>query len=319
MSARALPTTQAVESLDFSTLLRAGDGVVIGQMAGEPLALCERLFGTASIPAGVSAFIGASITGSPLAAKGSGMGLSSYGGLFRTAEIGRTIPVNIYPMHYHRLGAAMTSGAIASDVVLMQAVRDEQSGRLYAGAGRNYMFEAARRARLVIVEINPNAPVIPGGEIPDDVPIHHAIRRRADPGRSYPWALDAGLTIPFLLDTLGNAVGLYDSVDVTDDVLHAVNWWFLMAGITTSIGWSACRRAAGTPRWLVWLAGTGVGALAIIGWEIAEYGVMKAGVGNLSLTYGDTLFDLALSSCGGALGAWVVVSVAGRSSERSNP
>lgn len=151
------------------------------------------------------------------------------------------------------------------------------------------------------------------------VPIHHAIRRRTDPGRSYPWALDAGLTIPFLLDTLGNAVGLYDSVDVTDDVLHAVNWWFLMAGITTSIGWSACRRAAGTPRWLVWLAGTGVGALAIIGWEIAEYGVMKAGVGNLSLTYGDTLFDLALSSCGGALGAWAVVSVAGRSSERSKP
>ena len=85
MSTRLLPKAQAVESLDFATLLRAGDGVVIGQMAGEPLTLCERLFGTVSIPAGVSVFIGASITGSPLAAKGNGMGLSSYGGLFRTA------------------------------------------------------------------------------------------------------------------------------------------------------------------------------------------------------------------------------------------
>ena len=64
------------------------------------------------------------------------------------------------------------------------------------------------------------------------VPIHHAIRRRTDPDRTYPWALDAGLTIPFLLDTFGNAVGLYDSVDVTDDVLHFVNWCFLMGGIT---------------------------------------------------------------------------------------
>lgn len=151
------------------------------------------------------------------------------------------------------------------------------------------------------------------------VPIHHAVRRRAEPDRTYPWALDAGLTIPFLLDTLGNAVGLYDSVDSTDDVLHALNWWFLMGGITTSIGWNAVRRATATPRWLVWLAGTGVGGLAIIGWEIAEYGVMKAGVGNLSLTYGDTLFDLALSSIGGALGAGAVVWSVARSSERSNP
>ena len=143
------------------------------------------------------------------------------------------------------------------------------------------------------------------------VPIHHAIRRRRDPDRSYPWALDAGLTIPFLLDTFGNAVGLYDSVDVTDDVLHFVNWFFLMGGITTSIGFAATRSTS-TPRWLVWLAGTGVGALAIIGWEIAEYGVMKAGVGNLSLTYGDTLFDLALSSAGGSLGAWLVTQRAQR-------
>lgn len=151
------------------------------------------------------------------------------------------------------------------------------------------------------------------------VPVHHAIRRRTEPGRTYAWALDAGLTIPFLLDTIGNAVGLYDSVDATDDVLHALNWFFLVGGIATAIGWNARRRAAGTPSWLVWLAATGVGGLAIIGWEIAEYGVMKAGVGNLSLTYGDTLFDLALSSTGGAIGAWVVVALADRSSARSKP
>ncbi len=145
-------------------------------------------------------------------------------------------------------------------------------------------------------------------------PVHHAIRRRSDPSRSYPWALDASLTIPFLLDTFANAVGLYDSVDVTDDLLHFVNWFFLMGGITTSIGFAATRGATASPRWLVWLAGTGVGGLAIIAWEIAEYGVMRAGVGNLSLTYGDTLFDLALSSAGGSLGAWLVTVRAERTS-----
>jgi hypothetical protein len=124
-------------------------------------------------------------------------------------------------------------------------------------------------------------------------------RRRAG---SYPAALDIGLTVPFLLDTLGNAVGAYDHIDATDDVLHLVNWVFLIGGITAHL----CRRGD-RDRVLLWLAGTGIGAVAIIGWEIAEYGVMQLGVAGLSLTYGDTLADLALSTTGGAAGAlWAV-------------
>jgi hypothetical protein len=115
----------------------------------------------------------------------------------------------------------------------------------------------------------------------------------------YAAALDAALTVPFLLDTAANAVGLYDSLDATDDILHFVNWLVLIAGITATI----TAHTPGASRWLQTLAGTGVGAMAIIGWEIAEYGVMEAGVGNLSLTYGDTLGDLALSTAGGAIGA----------------
>ena len=60
-------------------------------------------------------------------------------------------------------------------------------------------------------------------------------------------------------------------------------------------------------RWLLFIAGTGFGAMAIIGWEVAEYFVMKAGVGGLSLTYADTLGDLVLSTIGGALGAALVL------------
>lgn len=119
-------------------------------------------------------------------------------------------------------------------------------------------------------------------------------------GGRYPAALDMALTVPFLLDTAANAVGLFDSVDATDDVLHFVNWAVLVGGITAT--W-ATGSAGHAPRWLLFMAGTGFGSMAIIGWEVAEYGVMKAGVGGLSLTYGDTLGDLLLSSFGGALGA----------------
>jgi predicted HAD superfamily Cof-like phosphohydrolase len=116
----------------------------------------------------------------------------------------------------------------------------------------------------------------------------------------YPVALDTGLTLPFLLDTAGNAFGLYDRVDATDDVLPFVNWALLFGGITTVL-------PKAEPRWIVWLAGTGLGAMGSIAWEISEYAVMQSGVGGLHLTYGDTLGDLALSTLGGSCGALIAI------------
>jgi hypothetical protein len=119
----------------------------------------------------------------------------------------------------------------------------------------------------------------------------------------YPVGLDTALTVPFLLDTLGNAVGAYDHIDATDDVLHLVNWFVLMWGITSHL----VRTRRDGDRTVLLMAGAGLGAILIIGWEIAEYAVMQAGVGNLALTYGDTLGDLALSTTGGAIGAALAI------------
>jgi hypothetical protein len=123
--------------------------------------------------------------------------------------------------------------------------------------------------------------------------------------RPYDTALDLALTLPFLVDTAANAVGLYDHVDATDDVLHLGNWVLLVGGITASL--LARPAAASSARAVVWMAGTGLGAVLIIGWEVAEYAVMQAGVGGLSLTYGDTLGDLVLSTSGGAIGAAIAL------------
>lgn len=125
----------------------------------------------------------------------------------------------------------------------------------------------------------------------------------------YQIGLDVALTIPFLLDTAGNAFGFYDSFDATDDVLHALNWFVLVGGVTVTL-WAAAHRGSSRP--LIWVAGTGIGAIAIVLWEAAEYAVMQAGVGGLSLTYGDTIGDLLLSTGGGALGALAAIRLAQR-------
>jgi hypothetical protein len=133
------------------------------------------------------------------------------------------------------------------------------------------------------------------------VPAVVAWRRPA----AYPAALDAGLTLPFLIDTAANAVGLYDSWGPTDDVLHLVNWIVLLAGVTAHL--AASPVGAGATRALLWTSGFGLGAASIVGWEAAEWVVMQAGVAGLDLTYDDTIGDLLLSTAGGGVGAVIAL------------
>ena len=128
-----------------------------------------------------------------------------------------------------------------------------------------------------------------------------AWRRRFSP---YPATADVLIVAPFLIDTLANLVGFYDTYNATDDVLHTLNWLLLVAAFHA---WGF-RRTKQRSNADAWLLGAGIGALAIVGWEIAEWIVSEAGAGGgLNLTYGDTVGDLALSTSGGMIGSWIGV------------
>ncbi len=116
----------------------------------------------------------------------------------------------------------------------------------------------------------------------------------------YPHVADALTAAPFLIDTLGNLFGFYDDYPVTDDVLHALNWILLVAAF------HAFRFRNVTDRRDAVVLGYGFGCMAIIWWEAMEWTVSTdglGGAGNLSLTYGDTVGDLVLSSTGGLVGS----------------
>ncbi len=130
-------------------------------------------------------------------------------------------------------------------------------------------------------------------------------RRRWSP---YAHTADALLAAPFLLDTLGNLFGLYDDYPRTDDVLHAINWVVLVAAF------HAFRFRNVHDRRDAVLLGYGFGAIAIVWWEIMEWLVSTDGIGGadgLSLTYGDTIGDLLLSSTGGLVGSLIAVALLG--------
>lgn len=134
---------------------------------------------------------------------------------------------------------------------------------------------------------------------------------RARRWHPYPHLADAMLSAPFLLDTLGNLLGFYDRYEATDDVLHFVNWVFLV------LAFHAFRyRNVRDNRDAVFL-GAGFGSVMIIVWVLFEWTISDAGpfAGDvhdaLNLSYGDTVGDLVISSTGGLVGSIVGRSILG--------
>ncbi len=116
----------------------------------------------------------------------------------------------------------------------------------------------------------------------------------------YPYLVDALVIAPFLADTLGNALNFYNNFEQTDDVLHFFNWVLLIGGVTLALA------RLGIGKLNAWALGWGLGGLAIIWWEAAEFIVQELGTAGLGLTYEDTVGDLLLSSTGGAVGAFII-------------
>lgn len=121
----------------------------------------------------------------------------------------------------------------------------------------------------------------------------------------YPVAVDILLVLPFLIDTLGNALDLYDTVGWWDDANHFVNWAILTAAAALVL-----RRQPMEKVYAVGLA-IGFGAVTAIGWEIMEYFAFIRDSPELETAYTDTLGDLALGTAGSILAA-IAIAYTGR-------
>ena len=120
---------------------------------------------------------------------------------------------------------------------------------------------------------------------------------------AYPYDVDILITLPFLIDVVGNALDLYDSIDWRDDANHLVNWFLLSLGVSRIL----VRLRLG--RWIVAGLTVGFGAVTAIVWEYAEYVTFIRNSPELETAYTDTLVDMALGLSGSALAAVLAVTV----------
>jgi len=142
----------SLETLDFSALIHPGDRVVWGQGGAEPLALTNRLMAQREQIGRFSAFVGMSLADSVTPAHARQVSYQSYCGAARNRDLAKESVLDILPCHYSQLASVL--GMV--DVLLLQ-VAQGPNGYSYSIAAE-YLAPLVRSARLVIAEVNAQAP-----------------------------------------------------------------------------------------------------------------------------------------------------------------
>ena len=115
----------------------------------------------------------------------------------------------------------------------------------------------------------------------------------------FPILADILFGLPFLIDVVGNALNLYDTIDWWDDANHLVNWVLH----TSAVG-LLLRYGEWAPATRVALA-FGYAVTTAVLWEFAEFVTFVPNSPEAVTAYADTLFDLFNGMVGGLIGAVV--------------
>lgn len=159
---------------DFGRILRPGDTVVIAQGGAEPLGLCEALVAQRERLSPLRVFLGWSLSGVFRPEYADALKFASYGALGRVSDLVRTGRLEVHPVHYSALPRLFREGSISCDAVFLQMAEDGQ-GVPSLGAASDYLMAAAQRARVVVAEVNSEAPWTEDGGAARGLRIDHRV------------------------------------------------------------------------------------------------------------------------------------------------
>lgn len=174
-------TTCKSDDLDFSAIVRPGDTVVCSQGLAEPVSLTRRLVEQRMRIGRFKMFIGPSLSGVFRPEHADAIRFQSYCGTGSNAALSIGGALDVVPAHYSDFPRFFAQGTLPADVVLLSVGEPDAKGRFNLGISNDYVVDAARRARVVIAEINHRMPWVPGAELPDDVRPHLLVDEDREP------------------------------------------------------------------------------------------------------------------------------------------
>jgi len=148
----------AVSSVDLSSVVQPGDGLIWGQACAEPQTLVEALIAQRGALSGCSAFLGSSYSGLLRPEHADHLRLTSYCGTGTNRALAQAGVLQLLPAPYSQLGALIRGGQIKVDVAMVQVSPPNARGEYSLGLAVEYLAPALRVARAVIAEVNDRIP-----------------------------------------------------------------------------------------------------------------------------------------------------------------
>ncbi|MBD3848148.1 acetyl-CoA hydrolase/transferase family protein [Bosea sp. SSUT16] len=162
------PLTVSLEALDFAAIVRPGKMVCWGQACGEPTALTSRLMEQRAQIGGVSAFVGIGLGEAVDPVHADHVRFTSFCGTGTNRKLAAVGALDILPVHYSDLPNTL-AGQV--DVLLLQLAEHPDDGRLSLSCTSDYVEGLTKAARIVVAEINRQAPFTGALVDADDVDI----------------------------------------------------------------------------------------------------------------------------------------------------
>ena len=169
-----MPTVLDPTRLDLSHIVRPGDLVTWGQALAEPATLTAALMNQRHEIGGFDAFVGI-CQGEPLKAEYADcIRFTGYIGTGHS-DLLKAGKLDIVPSHYSQIAHNVATGALKFDVVMLQLAPADKDGNYSFSMANDYLVPALQRARVVIAEVNDQAPWTHGERSLTGADIHYLV------------------------------------------------------------------------------------------------------------------------------------------------
>jgi len=149
---------ETTDAIDLSRWLRPGDTVWWNQCTAEPLTLTEALVSQRQTIGRISVFIGPTYTPTLQPEHRDYFDMLSYCGIGENRRLIAAGALEVIPSHCSQMHGLIQEGTIPIDVVFLHLSPEGPNGQRSLGIANDYLIAAAKRARVVIAEVNQQMP-----------------------------------------------------------------------------------------------------------------------------------------------------------------
>lgn len=170
-----------IDELDLTGVIRPGDSIIFSQGTGEPRTLTERLVAQKDELPPFEVFLGVQFSDTFHPERTAEINFSGYGAIGKAAALAKAGRLNVIPSHYGSLSQAFARGERRADVALLQLAPPRNRSCYSLSLANDIAGQAALHARVIIAEVNPDAPWTHGAELPSSLAPHILVEARHKP------------------------------------------------------------------------------------------------------------------------------------------